>query len=307
MHSLLLITSLAAIATASPARAQFVGTASPSDQCNLRIDTAASNWIIEGFDPFANDTASDTFDLVFINQGETRCEIYPILELNGEGFGLRADGAGQPLAYVLYDGFGGYDATPIAGRTVGRANRRSVVIEPGNQQLIRYHLKVAGNNVRGDGLYSQIISVNAETLEGVPVAGRQIVIGLDVLPSARMGLAGAYRVRNGQAVVDLGELQEGPAPIPLHLRIESTRSYRVSIESQNNGKLVMAGSDWSIPYSMSVGGKDVTLNSGANEQSGTPVQKGDEISLPVVFNIGNTANQRAGKYGDVISITVSPN
>lgn len=307
MRTFLLIASAALLAPNGAALAQPGPPAGPQPQCNLRIDTMASNWIIEGYDPFASDTASGTFDLVFVNQGEGPCEIYPILELDGEGYGLRTNSGGQRLAYALYDGFGGYDATPTAGRTVGRASRRSVVIEPGNQKLVRYQLEVAGEDVRGDGLYSQMVSVSAETAEGAPVAWRQIVVGLNVLPSARIGLAGAYQMRNGQALVDLGELREGPAPVPLQLRVSSTRNYRLTIESQNRGQLVLAGTEWAIPYGISIGGQDVPLSGGAGETAGPPAQGYSRAALPIQFRIGETTTQRAGTYGDVISISVAPN
>ena len=51
-----------------------------------------------------------------------------------------------------------------------------------------------------------------QSLSLQPLGGTQIVLGLEVLPSARIGLAGSYSISDGHAVVDLGD-EQGPGRV----------------------------------------------------------------------------------------------
>ncbi|MDQ8758004.1 hypothetical protein RCO27_17395 [Sphingosinicella sp. LHD-64] len=279
--------------------------AAPPAACRLRIDAAASSWIIRGYDPFGNSAPSGTFELIFTNEGDRECTFYPIFSVDQEPFGLRANN-GRRVPYALADMYGNYDATPVAGRTQRRATRRSVVVAPRSQQVVQYGFTVAEDMISGDGLYDQRVQIEAEGTDGLPLSARQLVLGIDVLPSATLGLSGAYQVSNGQALVDLGELREGFAEVPLQLRVQSTRRYKLILESQNNGRLELPGTDWFVPYQMSLGGQSVALSSGRGELSGQNGQGLTRESLPIRFRIGDVSDQRAGTYSDVISVSVEP-
>ena len=130
------------------------------------------------------------------------------------------------------------------------------------------------------------------------------MLGIDVLPSARIGLAGAYTMSDGHAVVDLGELRPGVAPVPLQLRVASTGSYDLSVTSANSGRLRLGSSEWYVPYSLAIGGNAVNLT-GMRTISGSTNGNLRRDALPIQFLIGNTSDRRAGVYSDVISIAVT--
>ena len=139
----------------------------------------------------------------------------------------------------------------------------------------------------------------------VAVEGRGcIVLGIDVLPSARIGLAGAYRMSEGHAVVDLGELRPGVAPVPLQLRVASTGSYDLSVTSANSGRLRLGSSEWYVPYSLAIGGNAINLT-GARTISGSTNGNLRRDALPIQFLIGDISDRRAGVYSDVVSISVT--
>lgn len=296
---LLLAAALAGFA--ATASAQTAGPAA----CRLRIDSGASSWIIRGYDPFGNSAPSGTFELIFTNEGEQDCTFYPIFSVDQEPYGLRGQN-GRRAPYSIVDMYGGYDATPLGGRTQRRLNRRAVVVAPRSQQIVQYRFTVAEDALNGDGLYDQRVAVEAEGTDGLPLNARQLVLGIDVLPSATLGLSGAYQVSNGQALVNLGELREGFAEVPLQLRVQSTRRYRLTLESRNNGRLEMPGTDWFVPYQMSLGGQSVSLVNGRGELSGQNGQGLTRDSLPIRFRIGDVSDRRAGTYSDVISVSVEP-
>jgi hypothetical protein len=305
MKRLLLLLAAAFSAIAGAAAAQVPVPAGSNAGCRLRIDTGVSSWIIRGYDPFASGTPTGTFDLVFINQGQAPCTFFPTFMLDQEPFGLQADG-GRLAPYRLVDMFANTDATPAAGRTLHRTTQRSVVVAPGGQEVVRYQLIVGEEAVTGDGLYSQHVQVEAQGADGAPVGERQLVLGIDVLPSATLGLSGAFRVNHGQALVDLGELKEGIAEVPLQLRVESTRRYTLTVDSRNNGHLRLENGEWSIPYQLLINGQAMELGSGRGLYRDTAPSGPRRDSLPLAFRIGDISDRRAGAYGDVLSISIAP-
>ncbi|MBD3745599.1 hypothetical protein CPA46_07210 [Sphingopyxis terrae subsp. ummariensis] len=109
---------------------------------------------------------------------------------------------------------------------------------------------------------------------------------------------------DGHAVVDLGELRTGVAPVPLQLRVSSTGQYDLQVTSANSGKLRLGASDWTVPYSIAVGGTAVNL-AGTSRLSGPTGNGYRRDSLPIQFIIGDVSDRRAGTYSDVISISVT--
>jgi len=274
-------------------------------ECRLRIDTNPSSWIIRGYDPFGNSASSGTFDLIFTNDGDAECVFSPVFVLDGEPFGLSA-GNGRRTQYGIVDLFAGANATPLAGRTQRRATRRNVVVAPRSQEVVQFQLVVDERSITRDGLHDQRVTIEAESSDGLPMAAEQLVLGLDVLPSATLGLSGAYRVNNGRAMVDLGELQEGIAQVPLQLRVQSTGRYKLTLESHNNGRLQLPGTQWFVPYGLAIDGQSIELAGGSGEYLSPTGQGLRRDSLPIRFRIGDVSDRRAGTYSDVISISVAP-
>ncbi|TGX55228.1 hypothetical protein E5A73_04550 [Sphingomonas gei] len=117
-------------------------------------------------------------------------------------------------------------------------------------------------------------------------------------------MSGQYRRNGGQALVDLGELAEGIAPVPLQMTVASTRAYRLEFVSKNNGVLKMANADWSVPYQLMIGENTLSLASTANYNSAGTDPTRD--SLPMRFVIGSVAGKRAGLYSDLITVSIAP-
>lgn len=291
--------ALALTAASAPAAAQE----QRSTGCRLRIDTNATSWVIRGHDPYGGAQPSGTFDLILTNEGDQPCEVFPVFALDKEGFGLRA-ASGPHIPYSLLDLYGDQDATPLGGRAMRKPSWRPVVVNPHGQQAVRYMLQIPPEAITSDGLFSQNVFVEAEDRDGRTIAGRRLVLGIDVLPSAIMGLSGAFRRSNGQALVDLGELKEGTAKLPLQLHIRSTRAYRLGVESTNRGTLQLAGTDWSIPYQVAINDKVVPLTGGGSYASPSGMAQRRD-NLPISFVIGDPAQKRAGTYSDTLTISIS--
>jgi hypothetical protein len=275
------------------------------DGCNLRVEAGVTNWVIQGFDIFDSSPAQASFELVFANDGSADCRFVPNVLISGEPYGL-SRGAGERVSYVLFDTFTGFDVTPFAGESRMSVVRRQIDLRPGQQQMVQFRLGVARDELQHDGTYFQHVRIEADRSDGRALGARDVVLGIDVLPSARLGLAGAFTLRGGQPVVDLGDLHEGPVQAPLRLRVDSTRRYDLSFESRGGGRLRLEGTDWSIPYSLIVDDRSVSLSGGDGRYSSTGLERIRHDSLPLGFVIGQTNDRRAGVYSDVLSITVTP-
>lgn len=275
--------------------------AKPDDGCRLRIDATQGQWIINGYDAFSDNSPIGSFDLTFVNSGDGACRFLPIFQTDGSAFGLTT-GNGPSLPYSLFDLYGGYDTTPTGGRTLRTANHRRVEIAPHAQQIVRYTLNVGGT-IPGDGLFKQRLAIIAEDDNGSALAERSVNVGIHVLPSATLGLAGAFQRHNGQADIDLGDLQAGIAAVPLALSVQSTRGYTLAFKSLNAGNLRLSGAEWRIPYRIIVDGQLLDLGSESLYSKRASSMRRD--SLPIAFQIGNVSDKRAGTYSDLVTVTVS--
>lgn len=276
----------------------------PSD-CSLRIDSSSTNWVIQGFDPFAASEPLAMYDVTFSNDGGAACTFDPVFVTDQEPFGLTNAAHQGRVTYTLLDTFSGTNATPVSGRTVGNANRRPVVVQPHTQQVVRFQFSADESGLTADGLYSQRLSLVAEKRgTGAMLGARAFVVGVDVLPSAVLGLSGQYRRNGGQAIVDLGELQDGVANVALQVRVASTRAYRLEFSSKNSGVLRLSDTQWTVPYQIALGEKTMSLSSrGIYESTGT---NPTTDLLPLHFLINGASGKRAGLYSDLITVAIAP-
>lgn len=293
----------AALLAAAPLAAQQAGSGGPAG-CRVRIDATPSSWTIRGYDPFDTGSPEGTFSVLYSNDGSQECRFVPVFDLDQPPFGL-SGGTGRQVPYVLLDLTNSLDVTPRPGRGARpNAGPRPMVVPAGQSTTVIYKLVVASDAIADAGTLTEDIVLEAQDDNLRTVGGTRLVLGLEVLPSARIGLAGAYTMSNGHAVVSLGELRQGPAPVPLQLRVNSTGRYDLEVTSLNGGNLQLGDTGWKVPYSLRVGGADVDM-SGTDILSG-PVDQGfSRTALPIHFVIGDVANRRAGVYSDLISISVS--
>lgn len=271
-------------------------------ECILKMDTASSNWIVRGFDPFDQNLPTGTFEITFRNEGGRACVFQPVVVLDGESFGLTNSSAPK-IAYTLLDVSRNVNLTPFSGQSPQRGSRGQITISPRSQELFRFRLAIADDSIIGDGLFAQNVRFEAADPRDMIIGGRSLVLGLDILPSARMTLSGAFRRSGGQALVDLGVLEDGLILLPLQLQVQSTRGYKLDFESENRGKLRLAGTDWTVDYELGVDGETFSLTRPYSHMASRPSATLDR--LPLSFYVSGTAGKRAGVYSDTVIVSVS--
>lgn len=296
---------LAAMSLTAPvlAQGQNGGPSPQAADCLIRVNASPASWIIQGYDPFGGSSAEGTFGVTFTNDGGAECRFNPIFELQQPPFGL-SKGTGKPIRYALLNLTDTQDVTPRAGQSNRFSSSREMALRPNESRSVLYKLVADPDDVRDAGTFTQDVTLQAQDSRFRVLGGTALVLGMNVLPSARIGLAGAYAMNDGQAVVDLGELRQGVAPVPLQLRVSSTGEYDITVSSANSGRLRLGASEWFVPYSLALGGNAVNLT-GAKTVSGPNGMGLRRDALPIQFVIGDVSDKRAGVYSDVLSISVT--
>lgn len=291
--------SLAAVAMMpSAAHSQASGPA-----CDLRIDTALSQWQIDDIDAFANSPASSSFDLRLINDGDLPCAIALEADTQGEPFGLSADLGGH-ISYSLRDARTGADLTPRNGRS-NRTYPRTLVIAPHSETVTRIDV-VINPEFPVDGIFSQRLEILAyDPKTGATEAANSVVLSAIVPSSATMALSGHFRREGGIAHVNLGDLHRGTYKVPLILHVKSTRAYKIAASSENNGNLALAGTQWAVPYVLVIDGQQVNPSSGIYMSPAGDRKRVDNLKLG--FLVTGSTNVAAGRYSDVVTLEISVN
>lgn len=295
---------LAAAALAAPAAAQ--------QACTIRVESLqGTDWRIKGFDVLDRADPQAQFVVNFKHISGPACSFVPQITLPDPAPGLKGPN-GERVPYSLT---AGDDSTgvQVTGSSLGRSPNTQgsvLALEPNGSRSITYSFFVPASGLAGDGLYAQDIEISAVPAgRGGAAFGVLLArVGVDVVPSARLGLAGSYRMNGNRAVIELGELtRPGPVGGPLQLQVRSTRRYDIAVESLNGGKLKIANTDWAVPYALSVGGIAAPLTGGVSVLQ-PPSRKGlAQTALPLQFTItGDPSQQRAGQYEDMLTISVTP-
>lgn len=295
--------TLLAASVAVPALAQTSASAGQTTQCLVRVNPTPASWIIEGYDPFGDSIAEGTFSVTFVNEGGADCSFTPTFELSEQAFGL-SKGTGKSIRYAVLNLSNPRDVTPRAGQSLPLSPQRELALRPGESRSLMYKLVAQPTDVQGSGTFTQNVTIQAQDGNFQSRGGAGLVLGINVLPSARVGLSGAFSMNDGQAVVNLGELREGVAPVPLHLQVSSTGDYDIVVSSANSGQLRLGSSQWFIPYSVAIAGNAVNLT-GAQTVTGSTRSGLLRDSLPFQFVIGDVSNRRAGVYSDVVSVSIT--
>lgn len=299
--TLLAAGAAAALATGAHAQGQPQGGPRPVG-CQLQMQPTLHRWELRS-DGLTGQPVSGQFEIAYVNTGAALCEADLILDLQGERYGLA--GAGQARApYDLTDMSNGADITPRSGSTV-RSQRGETIQVPPGERLVRHYLFLAHPGpAKGDGAYEQLVLFQVQDPRGQPLGSQHITLALDLTPTALMGLKGAFQRTPSGARIDLGELSAGARDLMVQLYVMSSRGYRVSVASQNQGELrITSGGAWAVPYDLTVGPHAINLRTGDSFQVTTPGAHDDSYPLGVV--IGEVDGKRAGSYTDLVTFTVA--
>ena len=187
----------ASVLAAGGAQAQ----SAPPVGCLLVVEPGSSRWTIESYDPYSGQPAYGQFQVAWINQGDKKCMGDAVVQLNSEAYGMR--NPAQPSMGLLYYGLvnesTGADLTPSTANS-GSFNGPQLQVEPGQRVIQTIGLSVDTQNLSGDGLFQQTVTLGMRRRNSVVYEGQaDVTLAINVRPSAVMGLTGAFQRNNGVA------------------------------------------------------------------------------------------------------------
>jgi len=279
----------------------LAGQASAQAKCDLTLDPGADQWIIR-YNPLEDDAAVRDFDLALINAGKTPCNGRFNVSLRGEPFGLGAPGTSVRVPYAMQDQQSGADITPRSG-TSGIVTGAQIHVPKEGRELARIRVAVRPPANLGYGRYTQIAYIALQAANGEVHAERPVTLVLETAPATIIGLKGEFTRQNGIPTISLGDLSQGARALNTSVYVHSTAGYRVSVTSQNLGKLRQAGTNWSIDYGLQMGARQVNLTAPYSFDVVSARARNDDY--PLTVQIGDTSGKRAGDYSDILTFTVA--
>lgn len=270
--------------------------------CMVSIEPSQDQLIIR-HNPLEAGAVQGTIEVSLINRGDSECLGTLGTSLRGEQFGFRSDKDTQIIPYQLVDEKSRSDITPRAGRNIQRMGGRMVRLMPGERSLEMLSIEALPESSTSQGIYSQSLDLNMTAADGTVLGTRPLTLGVDIVAAALIGVKGQLNRARGTNSLDLGELEPGPRDLPLTLYIVSTGGYRVSVASENQGRLKLVGAPWFIDYQLRLGRHDIDLRSPDSFEVVSSHARLD--NYPVKIEIGETADKRAGSYSDTVTFTVA--
>lgn len=274
--------------------------AAPGLACEVALLEDPGTLVMD-HDPFATLASTAPLRLRLENRGAART-----LELifdTGQATQLVLKGPRGLLPFVLRENEGVLPTTGGEGAHFLLAMEADATVR-GSLDLI-----VAGSAVVPPGLHSGQLTMQLRDRGGGQPCREPFAIPVQVLvPSrAQMNIAGASGpIGDGPGLnsIDFGSLMEG-AVRTVFLQLRANGDAMIALQSREGG--VMRHRDLpehAAPYAMMLDGRPVEL-SGRQEFPAPPAASIDGISLPMTFTIGRVAGLPAGRYEDVITISVS--
>lgn len=220
--------------------------------------------------------------------------------------------AGRRLSYAL-ESASGSNLLNAAARSSSQLGTESILpildVAPGETRTISYYLIVPPGQVVPPGAY-------ASTAEGVlyqttgsvlKQTGKLAPISINIAVAAVMSI----NIAGGglSTTLDFGMLEAGATRSAI-VQTRSNERYRLIATSENGGVLKLDppsgdGISWMIPYSVRIdNGMGLLLRADKKLEIRQPPTSLAGTNLPVEVKIGDTAHRRAGRYKDVIVLSI---
>lgn len=270
--------------------------------CNLSLEPVQEQLVIR-HNPLEADAAYGTVEINVVNRGDSECIGRLGASLRGEMFGFASDDGAPPIPYQLVDEKSSSDITPRAGRNLRGMGGRVIRLMPGERSMEVLSIAAAPDSATSQGRYTQSLDLNIAADDGMLLGTKPLTLGIEILPAALIGVKGKLARARGTSSVDLGELSPGTKNLPITLYVISTGGYRVSIASENQGRLKHESAQWFVDYRLRLGIYDLDLTSPDSIEIVSRRARFD--NYPVRIEIGETANKRAGGYADTVTFTVA--
>jgi len=266
-----------------------------------------------GYEAFDASRHETEFVLTVSNSGTAVCNgLISLQRAVSTTIGL-AGPAGQTLAYVV--------APPGSLSTIvdnqfdaGRPpNAIAVTVPPGESRIQRLSLTVAPQQVVPSGDYGDTVLVRLIDSSDLELsAERSLQLTSNVRSTMSILLfassfSGSSTAGTRNYRMDFGALQAGEQS-SVTVLVQANDEYALRFSSANRGAMTHStlGSSQSIPYTATIGGRELNLSTGETIFSVASSTSLSGASQQLNVRIGEVGPARAGNYQDELTITVLP-
>jgi hypothetical protein len=233
------------------------------------------------------------------NEGSDVCEFRLALQAGGTDVGKAVKG-GDILRLEWLDG----DNRPVAANQPSGVGR-ILTLAPANSAGLTIRLSIPSGQLVSAGQYRN--SVNLQLIEA-DSASRSILANslldtdINVAPVVGVALSGASAGGN-VANVDFGTLETGETRRVVFSAL-SNSSYQLSFTAENRGALAHESLNARIPYAFLLNGDELDLSALTVRSFSEP----SALRTPynIVIRIGPVEGRPAGRYRDVVRMTIRP-
>ena len=231
-------------------------------------------------------------------------------EASGPDRLLRA--ATDELTYVVFDN----DADRRVGANVDAVLEptafRAVMPAGVDEVTVEFLVEVPPGQLARSGAYDGTITLTLyDDVTDLLEDRQSFSLGVDVYRQADVSVSTtspAFNLARTFETVDFGTLESGEIQNAF-VTVRTTDNFAITLESENNWRLAHVGGVdlGTIDYSVSINGNRVGLAPGEVEAAaGLGPTGGAGRAFDVAFQIGNVDRRRAGRYEDLVTVTVVP-
>ncbi|KCZ93361.1 hypothetical protein HJO_05880 [Hyphomonas johnsonii MHS-2] len=285
-------------------------------ECDVDLSAPSQVWFSgesNGYDGLDSTRFETRFSVQLTNKSDGPCRGRLSFQHPTGQAGLELDG--NELAYSLSQSNSRTSVLDIETNNTAPANAIPIFLGPNQRASRSFSLSIPPRQLRPSGVYTEAVLVRLfddETNESV--AETTALLAANVRPQASIlvydGPLARGAITSGGSqhrIVDLGNLEEGDEA-SVNLLVQSNDGFDVIVNSHNAGYLVhdVFGADQRIAYSAFLDRHALHLSGGDIRIAG----KGPTAISGSVMNfrvrIGKVGTARAGRYEDLITISVLP-
>lgn len=164
----------------------------------------------------------------------------------------------------------------------------------------------APSSYSDDTIYADIYAADNS---GNPIGGKISTKRLDVTYNVEAFMSVNIKGSSSSTftTMELGTLSKGKQAT-VEIEARANKHFKLDVTSEHLGALVLtpavSGQTWSVPYTATLGGKELNLSGQSSTDPHDPTIPGSDATYPLVVTVGETAGKRAGRYEDTITIDI---